>query len=73
MLMNRNLPIFKQTVAFITSKVSPDRIILFGSYARGNHGKHSDKADWLYQKTNSTTMFFMKTSTFRRNKLLKKR
>jgi predicted nucleotidyltransferase len=29
-------------VAFITSKVSPERIVLFGSYARGSYDKHSD-------------------------------
>ncbi|MCL2218701.1 MAG: nucleotidyltransferase domain-containing protein [Chitinispirillia bacterium] len=40
--MNRKIPIFRQIVDFITSKVSPERIVLFGSYARGNYGKHSD-------------------------------
>jgi len=31
--MNQNLPIFEQIVTFITSKVSPEKIVLFGSYA----------------------------------------
>jgi predicted nucleotidyltransferase len=32
----------KQVVAFITSKISPERIILFGSYARGDNKENSD-------------------------------
>jgi predicted nucleotidyltransferase len=32
----------KQIVAFITSKLSPERIILFGSYARGDNTENSD-------------------------------
>ncbi|MFP3090423.1 nucleotidyltransferase domain-containing protein [Treponema sp. TIM-1] len=40
--MNQNLPILEQIVAFITSKISPDRIMLFGSYARGENRENSD-------------------------------
>ena len=40
--MNQNLSIMKQIVAFITSKLSPERIILFGSYARGDNTENSD-------------------------------
>ena len=40
--MNQNLPIMEQIVAFITSKISPERIVLFGSYARGENRKNSD-------------------------------
>jgi predicted nucleotidyltransferase len=40
--MNQNLPIMEQIVALITSKVSPERIVLFGSYARGESKKNSD-------------------------------
>ncbi|MDR1180154.1 MAG: nucleotidyltransferase domain-containing protein [Spirochaetales bacterium] len=32
----------KQIVSFITSKISPERIVLFGSYARGDNRKDSD-------------------------------
>ncbi|MDR1270325.1 MAG: nucleotidyltransferase domain-containing protein [Planctomycetaceae bacterium] len=32
----------KQIVAFITSKISPEKIILFGSYARGDNREDSD-------------------------------
>jgi predicted nucleotidyltransferase len=40
--MNQNLSILEQIVAFITSKLSPERIILFGSYARGDNTENSD-------------------------------
>ena len=40
--MNQNLPIFEQIVTFITSKISPEKIILFGSYARGDNKEESD-------------------------------
>ena len=40
--MNQNLPIFEQIVTFITSKISPEKIILFGSYARGDNKESSD-------------------------------
>jgi predicted nucleotidyltransferase len=32
----------KQIVAFITSKITPERIVLFGSYARGDNREDSD-------------------------------
>jgi predicted nucleotidyltransferase len=32
----------KQIVAFITSKIAPERIVLFGSYARGDNREDSD-------------------------------
>jgi predicted nucleotidyltransferase len=40
--MNQNLPVMGQIVAFITSKFSPEKIILFGSYARGDNNQKSD-------------------------------
>jgi predicted nucleotidyltransferase len=40
--MRKNLPIIEQIVAFITSKISPEKIILFGSYARGENTNTSD-------------------------------
>jgi predicted nucleotidyltransferase len=40
--MSQNLPIMEQIVTFITSKISPVRIVLFGSYARGENRKNSD-------------------------------
>jgi predicted nucleotidyltransferase len=40
--MKQNLPIMEQIVALITSKTSPERIILFGSYARGDNTEKSD-------------------------------
>jgi predicted nucleotidyltransferase len=40
--MNQKLPIMKEIVSLITSKISPERIVLFGSYARGESTKHSD-------------------------------
>jgi predicted nucleotidyltransferase len=40
--MNENLPVIKQIVSLITSQVSPEKIILFGSYARGDNTKNSD-------------------------------
>ncbi len=40
--MNQNLPVMKQIVTLITSKISPEKIVLFGSYARGENTKNSD-------------------------------
>ena len=40
--MSPNLPIIDKIVAFITSKVTPEKIVLFGSYARGDFKKNSD-------------------------------
>ena len=40
--MYNELPILKQIVSFITSKTSPEKIILFGSYARGDNNSKSD-------------------------------
>jgi predicted nucleotidyltransferase len=40
--MNRDLPIMEKIVTFITSRISPERIILFGSYARGENRENSD-------------------------------
>ena len=40
--MNQNLSVMKQIVAFITSRIAPERIILFGSYARGDNKENSD-------------------------------
>jgi predicted nucleotidyltransferase len=40
--MNRDLPIMEQIVTFITSRISPEKIVLFGSYARGENKGNSD-------------------------------
>ena len=40
--MVQNLPTIERIVSFITSKVSPEKIILFGSYARRENNKKSD-------------------------------
>jgi predicted nucleotidyltransferase len=40
--MNQNLSIMDKIVTLITSKLSPEKIILFGSYARGNNNAKSD-------------------------------
>jgi predicted nucleotidyltransferase len=40
--MNENIPEIKQIVSLITSKITPERIILFGSYARGDYKVNSD-------------------------------
>ena len=40
--MDQNTPILDQIVTLITSKISPERIVLFGSYARGDNREDSD-------------------------------
>jgi len=40
--MNRNLPILERIVTFVNSKISTEKIILFGSYARGSNDENSD-------------------------------
>jgi hypothetical protein len=40
--MDRQVPFLDQIVKAIVSKIAPDKIILFGSYARGDYGKNSD-------------------------------
>jgi predicted nucleotidyltransferase len=40
--MNTNVSEINQLVTFITSKISPAKIILFGSYARGDNKGNSD-------------------------------
>jgi predicted nucleotidyltransferase len=40
--MGQNLPILNQIVKLITSKTSPEKIVLFGSYARGDNTENSD-------------------------------
>ena len=40
--MNINVPFIDQIVNTIVSTVAPDKIILFGSYARGDYKKNSD-------------------------------
>jgi predicted nucleotidyltransferase len=40
--MKQDLPIIDQIIALVTSKTSPERIVLFGSYARGDYTKNSD-------------------------------
>ena len=34
--------IYDQIVAFITSKISPEKIVLFGSHTRGENNENSD-------------------------------
>jgi predicted nucleotidyltransferase len=40
--MDRNVPFIDKIVPMIVSLVSPDQIILFGSYARGDSTEKSD-------------------------------
>jgi predicted nucleotidyltransferase len=40
-MMDSRMPLIDQIVNTIVSTVSPDKIILFGSYARGDFGKSS--------------------------------
>ena len=42
MIINRNVSVMDQIVRLITSRLSPEKIILFGSYARGDHNERSD-------------------------------
>jgi len=49
--MDENIPYIDKIVPIINSIASPDQIILFGSYARGNYTKKSD-IDLLIIKKN---------------------
>jgi predicted nucleotidyltransferase len=49
--MDGNIPFIGQIIDTIVSKVSPDKVILFGSYARGDYRKDSD-LDILIVKKN---------------------
>jgi len=40
--MDRKIPFIEQIVNTIVTTVEPDKIILFGSYARGDYKKNSD-------------------------------
>ncbi|MDR2588108.1 MAG: nucleotidyltransferase domain-containing protein [Spirochaetales bacterium] len=40
--MKQSLSVLDKIVAFITSKLAPEKIILFGSYARGDNTEKSD-------------------------------
>ena len=40
--MDKKIPFLDQIVNIIVSTVAPDKIILFGSYARGDFRKNSD-------------------------------
>ena len=40
--MDKSVPVINQIVSTIVSTVAPDKIILFGSYARGDYSKNSD-------------------------------
>ena len=40
--MDKQIPFLDQIIKTIVSMVAPDKIILFGSYARGNYDKNSD-------------------------------
>jgi predicted nucleotidyltransferase len=49
--MVRNVPFLDQILSIIVNEVSPDQIILFGSYARGDNTEKSD-IDLLIRKKN---------------------
>ena len=51
-----NPPFLKNIVDLIVSEVAPDKIILFGSYARGDYNEKSD-VDLLVMKKNLTNGF----------------
>jgi predicted nucleotidyltransferase len=40
--MEQNFPFLNQIITLVTTKTSPERIVLFGSYARGDYTKNSD-------------------------------
>ena len=40
--MDKNIPFIDKIISIIVSLASPDQIILFGSYARGNYTDKSD-------------------------------
>ena len=40
--MEQELSVLDKIIALVTSKTSPERIVLFGSYARGDNTKNSD-------------------------------
>ncbi|MDR1150454.1 MAG: nucleotidyltransferase domain-containing protein [Clostridiales bacterium] len=40
--MTQEPDVVQQIIKFVISKISPERIILFGSYARGDSSKSSD-------------------------------
>ena len=40
--MDKKIPFLDQIVNMIISAIAPDKIILFGSYARGDYRKNSD-------------------------------
>jgi predicted nucleotidyltransferase len=40
--MGQDLSVLDQIITLVTSKTSPERIVLFGSYARGDNTKNSD-------------------------------
>ena len=40
--MSQESPVLEKIVSFIISKISPEKIILFGSYARGDNNAKSD-------------------------------
>ncbi|GHV91690.1 nucleotidyltransferase [Spirochaetia bacterium] len=42
MVMNSDLLIMDRIVTFITSLINPEKIVLFGSYARGDNKDNSD-------------------------------
>ena len=42
MELNEVFKVIDQIVELITSKITPERIVLFGSYAKGEHKENSD-------------------------------
>jgi predicted nucleotidyltransferase len=51
-----NVPYLDEIVSIIKDTTNPDRIILFGSYARGDYNEHSD-IDILILKRNKPSDF----------------
>ena len=49
--MNESIPYLDEIVSVIVSSISPDEIVLFGSYARGDN-KNSSDIDLLILKKN---------------------
>jgi predicted nucleotidyltransferase len=49
-LMNKDLPVIQFITSLITATVSPERVILFGSYSRGDNTPASDIDILIVQK-----------------------
>ena len=62
--MNYNIPYIDRIISIIVSLASPDQIILFGSYARGDNKEKSD-VDLLIIKKDLKKGFDMIDSIYR--------